>query len=1053
MTKQPPAPGTVRARTSDTPPPALSFNEVYLHELQALRPGVFPGDGADAVPAEPLAPVGAPELDRQANESARARNLVRIFRAVHDRLADGGAPEQAPLAAVCLSGGGIRSATFNLGVIQGLVRLGLLGRFDYLSSVSGGGYIAGWLKAWTYRDGTDAVVRELASVDPAPASAAGQAPAPVGAVPNCASPFAGPAPRDPLAPEPKPLDRLREYSNYLTPKVGIFSPDTWTAAALIVRNLLLNWLVLVPLLGAVVAVPQAAVLAVQTRPSAAVVRWIVALAVASAFLASVFVHWLRQPRLRGNQAGQRLIVFGVVFPIYLAAALLSLGVAWLPWRWWPARAGLVGFVALWTVLVPTVGWLLVEAWQAVVRRLVVGRGGTAPRHRGRGFWWELAALIVSGALAGALLLWVAYHTVCGAACGEAPYLLERPILYVIIALPTLLADYLIARTLFVAIAGLGEEGRHESPPPDDRSRALLDDFDREWWARLSGWVLAFALGWLVFSAVTLIAGYLLHRYAGDYAREAAAAMGGAAGIATALLAKGGGTASGRGTNTVSTSRRSDISLRSVAPVFIVALLALLAYGTAALGRKLTGRPDLLRYPRVEQAATRRAPLLDRLRVGEPADYHGTRVSAAAFWDFVVRVPLLLVGAALLASRVVNVNRFSMHGLYRNRLVRAYLGASNVWRRPDPFTGFATTDNVLLHQLWRAAPDREHQGTSTRPLPVINTTLNLVTGSKRLAWQLRKAESFSMSPFHCGNFHEGYRPSSRYGGRDGITLGTAMTISGAAANPNMGYNSSPAITFLMSLLNARLGAWLGNTNEYGRRVYQRSGPQSALRPLVAELFGQTDAEHPYVNLSDGGHFDNLGLYEMVLRRCRYILVCDAGRDPSAGFEDLGNVIRKVRIDFGIPIDFGERIRIFPREEREGGLFCATARIRYSEIDGPGVADGRLVYVKPALFGHGEPIPYDVLAYARRSEEFPHESTSDQWFDEAQFESYRALGRHTLDQISRHAGRPADFPAFLRSVESYIETAAARPTAATTTTTTTTTTTAPATAPAPAARPMA
>src|SRR4030095_15973764 len=227
--------------------------------------------------------------------------------------------------------------------------------------------------------------------------------------------------------------------------------------------------------------------------------------------------------------------------------------------------------------------------------------------------------------------------------------------------------------------------------------------------------------------------------------------------------------------------------------------------------------------------------------------------------------------------------------------------------------------------------------------------------------------------------------------------TAMTISGGAANPNMGYNSSPSVGFLMTLFNARLGAWLGNTNRYGQDSYRRNGPHQALWPLFAELFGMTHADGKYINLSDGGHFDNLGLYEVVLRRCRNVLVSDAGCDGKASFEDLGNAIRKIRIDFGISIDFTREIEIRSNEEHKPGLRCAVATINYQKADGAGVANGTLIYIKAAKYATGAPLPYDVYSYSKASGTFPHESTSDQWFSESQFESYRALGRHTGAQI--------------------------------------------------------
>src|SRR5205807_2018364 len=138
-------------------------------------------------------------------------------------------------------------------------------------------------------------------------------------------------------------------------------------------------------------------------------------------------------------------------------------------------------------------------------------------------------------------------------------------------------------------------------------------------------------------------------------------------------------------------------------------------------------------------------------------------------------------------------------------------------------------------------------------------------------------------------------SKHYGDADGISLGTAMAISGAAASPNMGYHSSPLLTFLMTFFNARLGWWLANPGYPGEGLWSERGPRSALLSLFAEAAGETDDENQYIYLSDGGHFENLALYEMVLRRCMTIVVVDAGADPEYQFEDLANAIRKIRVD--------------------------------------------------------------------------------------------------------------------------------------------------------------
>jgi hypothetical protein len=347
--------------------------------------------------------------------------------------------------------------------------------------------------------------------------------------------------------------------------------------------------------------------------------------------------------------------------------------------------------------------------------------------------------------------------------------------------------------------------------------------------------------------------------------------------------------------------------------------------------------------------------------------------------------------------------------------------------------------------------------------VINIALNVVS-TKRLAWQERKAESFTVTPLHCGSSYLGFRSSEEYGDalkteqekrdaaagkRDyGIALGTAVAISGAAVSPNMGYHSSPSIALLLTLFNVRLGWWLGNPGEVGERTYREDGPLLAARPLFSEAFGLTTDASPYVYLSDGGHFENLGLYEMVRRRCRLIVLVDAGCDSDFAFEDLGNAVRKIYIDLGIRITFDELEIMKNRpsarsagramrdaaahatvlaamerdkeKERERGAtpqgeptkteaggkagkikvpaeppYYAVGKILYKHADGPAVDDqgepvenGHVLYIKPAY--HDAEVSAGVRSYATANPDFPHETTVDQWFTESQFESYRSLG---------------------------------------------------------------
>ena len=351
-------------------------------------------------------------------------------------------------------------------------------------------------------------------------------------------------------------------------------------------------------------------------------------------------------------------------------------------------------------------------------------------------------------------------------------------------------------------------------------------------------------------------------------------------------------------------------------------------------------------------------------------------------------------------------------LYRNRLIRAYLGASNANRNPNPFTGFDSRDNLRFHNL------------EQRPLHVVNMALNLVS-TNNLAWQQRKAETFTANALHVGNFRLGYRRADEYAlnERDeGLSLGTAITISGAAASPNQGYHSSPTIAMLMTLFNVRLGAWLGNPGAAGNKTFRHSGPKSPVFHVFKEAFGLTSDDSPYVYLSDGGHFENLGLYEMVLRRCHYIVVSDAGCDPKCQLEDLGNALRKIRVDLGIPITM-HRFGIYSRDADKTGRYCAVGTIHYDKVDGANARPGLLLYLKPAICG-GE--PQDIFNYKETSPCFPHEPTSDQWFSESQFESYRMLGQHIVqvmaddwERVRQHDPREHPLATFIRQSYKYLE----------------------------------
>jgi hypothetical protein len=793
-----------------------------------------------------------------------------------------------PFSALCISGGGIRSATFGLGAIQSLAERGLLTQFDYLSTVSGGGYIGSWLSAWAKRaDGIENVVPRLRTDSPAP----------------------GPDELD-------PVQHLREYNNYLSPKLGGFSSDAWTLIATVVRNIALNWLVLIPLLLGLLMAPRVLVAIAHMSHNystdnpynpygmadSPIVVWGLPAACNLLFFFGMLHIWRYLPGIGGVNHSGADFMKRVLGPFIGATVLFC---AYDAMRYWDdGHATLTIQQCLVATLVPAAAsWLVFLLFYC--RRE------------------EVHAQIVPLSLAIALL---------AVSLGSAEWLVTTKVAssrwfnwpqFVAVVPPLIGVSFFAALAIF---AGL--------------SSGQLEDKDREWLSRAGASILLVSVAWVLICVIVLIAPEWIFQYRKS-GGSAVAALGTVAAWASRLNRR----------DEESPAGKPDwlAPVIKLAPaVFIVCLAIGLSILSNAILRVLSGgqiswsdHPHMLERSAIE------------VLLGAQAGF-------------------FLISSV--AARYININKFSLFGMYRDRLIRAYLGASNPLRAsataqtgdgPHLFTGFAQSDNVQMQELVQ------------RPLHVVNLTLNLVAG-QRLAWQQRKAQSFTVSPLHCGNYELGYRPSSEYCG--GISLGTAVTISGAAASPNMGYHSSPATGFIMTLLNARLGAWLGNPGPAGAKTWKHAGPRTAVGSLLKEAFGLTSNQSEYVYLSDGGHFENLGLYEMVLRRCKHIVVLDSGCDETFTYEDLGNALRKIRIDLRVGISFEG---IDPKKR------CAVARIDYGDGE-----PGYVVYVKPRLL---QDEPPDVTSYWKGNPAFPHQTTADQWFDESQTESYRMLGKFTMDSI--------------------------------------------------------
>ncbi len=332
-----------------------------------------------------------------------------------------------------------------------------------------------------------------------------------------------------------------------------------------------------------------------------------------------------------------------------------------------------------------------------------------------------------------------------------------------------------------------------------------------------------------------------------------------------------------------------------------------------------------------------------------------------WWGYLI-VPGL--GLSFIFGVLANINHVSMHRYYRDRLLTAFLPVY------PPYTQQQDPNRCYLKDLQQTAA----------PYHIINTNLLTLDSpdSKRRA---RGADNFIFSPLVCGSSATGFASTAEYLGGV-MNLATALTISGAAVNPNTGVTRSRPLAAVMTLFNARLGYWTRNPAHPPKYSLIRSRPLWHTYVLREMLGLHMDEKSKHVHLSDGGHFENLALYELVRRKCRCIVVCDAVADPAWSFVELVNVIEKVRVDFGASIEIDTR-PLRPQDDTDiSAAASVTGRIRY--VDG---SEARLLYVNTSLIAG---LSEDIYGYHRTHPNFPIELTTGQFFDEAQFEAYRELG---------------------------------------------------------------
>jgi hypothetical protein len=355
------------------------------------------------------------------------------------------------------------------------------------------------------------------------------------------------------------------------------------------------------------------------------------------------------------------------------------------------------------------------------------------------------------------------------------------------------------------------------------------------------------------------------------------------------------------------------------------------------------------------------------------------------WNVLIAI---VVVATLIYVFAIDINATSLHGMYRDKLAQAYIVRA-AHKDGDPPEG---GESILLSSLLtKPAPSPAAVNSSSVPVRgpyhLINCALN-VPGSRNSAMQGRLTDFFVFSAAYCGSPLIKYHETVAWErANPQLDLATAMAISGAAAAPQMGLATIKRASFWLALLNVRLGVWVRRPGSAGQRWIA-----PGLRYLLKEMLGTMDERLPYLYVSDGGHIENLGVYELLRRHCRYIIAIDGEQDPGMTFQGLTTIQRLAAIDLGVKIDVDlDDLRLDAKGlSRSHFRLC---RIRYGVVDGV-ERTGTLLYLKLSLTGNeGE----FLRRYRLDEPTFPHHTTADQFFSETQFEAYRTLGEHIGDKL--------------------------------------------------------
>lgn len=800
---------------------------------------------------------------------------------------------------ICLSGGGIRSATFNLGVLQQLARLDLLRGFDYLSTVSGGGYIGSCL---------------VSAIEHASRSSSG-------AEAEKSSTGASILGNDFPLSEADQIHHLRRHGDFLIPRRGLFRKDTLRLIGQV-------------LIGTLVTTFTGATIAMTLAGALILLVWLATLEQGGIFWTSLIAD--------SDKAPNWMLPW---IPVASTKTLLTMLIG----------GAVIGFAT---------GWIFFNSFAKKLEAVESG----PPKSPGESNVERRARLYLIRFSSFYLLFSNLLVFTLGTSA-DAPPFITATVVFV-----GSLAGLIL---LYLATGKFSPQPDCEDPHTQNCRRAWSEEF-RSFAGACVGVLASITALSLFLPAILSLISWLYHLYP-QHSLPSGAALVAAAVWLSRHWPSG----------PDSTSR--FLAIKRILPLILglvpLALCILgLAAGTIVLLKLVTGI---------------------------------TTGSALAMLCPIV-IPFIVL---FLIFWLVDFNAISPQTFYRDRLAETYLAT-------EKETGLGLKQ--LRDNRTMTLQDIRPRG---GPYPLIQCAINM-PGSRDLAKRDRKSDHFIFSPLWTGSTATGWIGTNEYcSGR--MDLSKAMAISGAAASSLNGYHSSTALAFLATLFNVRLGLWMPNPLHYRNVVFSdqftksrdhemtldkvrdrgsnnplenssksaagqnpedkkripntRETPGFRAWPglLRRELTGTAKNDRHYVNLSDGGHTgDNMGLYPLLQRRCQLIVVCDAEADPNYQCRSMACAIQQAFVDENIRVDLDLEPLIDPSTR------CPTRHVLQGTVHYPDAPVGRLIYLKSSIVS-GEKMPATVHSYASRSPVFPHQSTADQFFDDDQFEAYRALGEHVAN----------------------------------------------------------